>query len=148
MFFDTMSDFNVPGSRPKKHNEISEIDRTVCRSYEFWALLAICLSIYPSIYLAIYNMCIYIYNDNDNDSNNDNTNSSSNTAAALRRESFRQAIVTKIDLDLEVDFARQVIISIIVIIIISSSSMMITTTSSRSSFIIVIIVSIIVTTST
>ena len=28
MFFDTMSDFNVPGSRPKKHDEISEIDRT------------------------------------------------------------------------------------------------------------------------
>ena len=26
-FFDTMSDFNVPGSRPKKHDEISEIDR-------------------------------------------------------------------------------------------------------------------------
>ena len=24
--FDTMSDFNVPGSRPKKHDEISEID--------------------------------------------------------------------------------------------------------------------------
>ena len=27
VFFDTMSDFNVPGSRPKKHDEISEIDR-------------------------------------------------------------------------------------------------------------------------
>ena len=26
VFFDTMSDFNVPGSRPKKHDEISEID--------------------------------------------------------------------------------------------------------------------------
>ena len=26
-FFDTMSDFNVPGSRPQKHDEISEIDR-------------------------------------------------------------------------------------------------------------------------
>ena len=27
VFFDTISDFNVPGSRPKKHDEISEIDR-------------------------------------------------------------------------------------------------------------------------
>ena len=27
-FFDTMSDFNVPGSRPKQNIEISEIDRT------------------------------------------------------------------------------------------------------------------------
>ena len=27
LFFDTMSDFNVPGSPPKKHDEISEIDR-------------------------------------------------------------------------------------------------------------------------
>ena len=27
MFFDTMLDFNVPGSRPKKDDEISEIDR-------------------------------------------------------------------------------------------------------------------------
>ena len=27
VFVDTMSDFNVPGSRPKKHDEISEIDR-------------------------------------------------------------------------------------------------------------------------
>ena len=29
MFFDTMSDFNVPGSRPQKHDEISEIGRKV-----------------------------------------------------------------------------------------------------------------------
>ena len=28
VFLDTMSDFNVPGSRPEKHDEISEIDRT------------------------------------------------------------------------------------------------------------------------
>ena len=27
VFVDTMSDFNVPGSRPKKHDDISEIDR-------------------------------------------------------------------------------------------------------------------------
>ena len=27
VFFDTMSDFNVPGSRATKHGEISEIDR-------------------------------------------------------------------------------------------------------------------------
>ena len=27
VFVDTMSDFNVPGSRPKKHDAISEIDR-------------------------------------------------------------------------------------------------------------------------
>ena len=26
VFVDTMSDFNVPGSRPKKHDETSEID--------------------------------------------------------------------------------------------------------------------------
>ena len=28
VFVDTMSDFNVPGSRLKKHDDISEIDRT------------------------------------------------------------------------------------------------------------------------
>ena len=32
IFFDTMSDFNVPGSRPKKHYEISEIDRNDFRA--------------------------------------------------------------------------------------------------------------------
>ena len=30
-FFDAMSDFNVPGSRPKKNDEISETDRTCLR---------------------------------------------------------------------------------------------------------------------
>ena len=32
-FFDTMSDFNVPGSRPKDNDEISKIDRDGTYSY-------------------------------------------------------------------------------------------------------------------
>ena len=66
-----MSDFNVPGSRPKNHDEISEIDRraTACVTgskslthgrvpNEFWFREAIVLSIYISLSLYIY---IYIY---------------------------------------------------------------------------------------
>ena len=44
-FIDTMSDFNVPGSGPKKHDEISEIDRTA--SFVFYGVNAaklMCLS--------------------------------------------------------------------------------------------------------
>ena len=29
VFVDTMSDFNVPGSWPKKHYETSEVDRSI-----------------------------------------------------------------------------------------------------------------------
>ena len=56
-FFDTMSDFNVPGSRPKKHDEISEIDRIEKFSLGFGSLRPINNH---TVTVTITNIYIYI----------------------------------------------------------------------------------------
>ena len=55
VFFDTMSDFNVPGSRPQqKHDEIVKTDRRtrIVSKYNITSYI---------MYSSNYNICIYIY---------------------------------------------------------------------------------------